>query len=335
VHSINRLFFLSLGSVCFLIIPFFWLALAFDFSALENFVIALSHAEFVGYPIPELLGSAKGDTVVDKVSRIEIFFTIIAIVYSLFFVALSYLEGTRKRVNYCARGVAIPLFFLILGFWLKFIGDDHIISKEEKTELFQYTIGCFVISVMMFTYSFRSEKKVKPEKVVADKKNDADSDKEPTANESDASPPPEQDSDAVSSADPAPVSEEGAEEFDTLPPPESPATSALPPPNEDSDAVSSADPAPVSEEGAEEFDTLPPPESPATSALPPPDEDSDAVSSADPVSEDLIPPAADSGASSYQLPSEAEDPPDEQQEETDTSPKTVDEAADDPKPPPS
>ena len=174
MHSINRLFFLSLGSVCFLIIPFFWLALALDFSALENFVIALSHAEFVGYPIPELLGSAKGDTVVDKVSRIEIFFTIIAIVYSLFFVALSYMEGTRKRVNYCARGVAIPLFLLILGFWFKFIGDDHIISKEEKTELFQYTIGCLVLSVMMFTYSFRSEKKAKPEKDEADEKKDTD-----------------------------------------------------------------------------------------------------------------------------------------------------------------
>ena len=295
MHSINRLFFLSLGSVCFLIIPFFWLALAFDFSALENFVIALSHAEFVGYPIPELLGSAKGDTVVDKVSRIEIFFTIIAIAYSLFFVALSYMEGTRKRVNYCARGVAIPLFLLILVFWLKFIGDDHIISKEEKTELFQYTICCLVLSVMMFTYSFRSEKKVKPEKVEADEKKDADSDEEPTTKDS----------------------------------------VVLPSPDEDSDAVGSADPAPVPEAGAEEGDALPPPESPETAALPPPDADSDAVGSADPVSEDLIPPAADSGAASYQFPPESEDPTDEHQEETDTSLKTVDEAADDPKPPPS
>ena len=124
----------------------------------------LSTTEFVGYPIPELLGAQKNATVIDQVLRIKIFFTVLVVAYSLFFVALSRVEGSRKRNNYCARGLAIPLFILILGFWFKFIGDDHIISKEEKTELFQYTTGCFIISVMMLTYSFRSVKKVKPQK---------------------------------------------------------------------------------------------------------------------------------------------------------------------------
>ena len=49
--------------------------------------------------------------------------------------ALSCVEGSRKRSNYCARGLAVPLFILILGFWFKFIGDDHIISKEESQAL--------------------------------------------------------------------------------------------------------------------------------------------------------------------------------------------------------
>jgi len=224
-----------------LIVPFFWLALAFDFSALENFVIALSHAEFVGYPIPELLGSAKGDTVVDKVLRIEIFFTIIAIAYSLFFVALSYLESTRRRVNYCARGVAIPLFLFILGFWLKFIGDDHIISADEKTELFQYTASGFIISGLMFSYSFRSEKKVRVEKDIADEKNDDDSNKKPVAEESEASPQPGDASASASSVDPTPDPEEGTAEGATLPPPESPDTSVLPPPGDASGPVSSSE----------------------------------------------------------------------------------------------
>ena len=124
----------------------------------------LSTTELVGYPIPELLGAQKGATVIDQVLRIKIFFTILVVAYSLFFVALSCVEGSRKRNNYCARGLAVPLLILILGFWFKFIGDDHIISKEEKTELFKYTTGCFIISVMMLTYSFRSVKKVKPQK---------------------------------------------------------------------------------------------------------------------------------------------------------------------------
>jgi hypothetical protein len=150
--------------VCFLLVPFFWLSLSFDFSALENFVVDLSTAEFVGYPIPELLGSEKGETVVDQVLRIKIFFTVLVVAYSLLFVGLSYLEGARRRIRFCARGIAIPLLLLILGFWLKFISDDHIISKIEKSELFKYTIGCLVVSVMLYAYSFHSRKKVEPAK---------------------------------------------------------------------------------------------------------------------------------------------------------------------------
>ena len=274
-----------------MIVPFFWLALAFDFSALENFVIALSHAEFVGYPIPELLGSAKGDTVVDKVLRIEIFFTIIAIAYSLFFVALSYLESTRRRVNYCARGVAIPLFLFILGFWLKFIGDDHIISADEKTELFQYTTSGFIISGLMFSYSFRSEKKVRVEKDIADEKNDDDSNKKPVAEESEASPQPGDASASASSVDPTPDPEEGTAEGATLPPPESPDTSVLPPPGDASASASSVDLTPDPEEGTAEGATLPPPESPDTSVLPPPGDDSGPVSSSEDADNPNSPPS--------------------------------------------
>ena len=171
MYSINRLFFFSLGSVCFLLVPFFWLALAFDFSALENFVVKLSTAEFVGYPIPELLGAAKGETVVDQVLRIKIFFTVLVVVYSLLCVGLSYLEGARRRIRFCARGISIPMFLLILGFWLKFINDDHIISKAEKGELFKYTIVCLVVSVLFFAYSFHSKKKVKPVRLPKSKEN--------------------------------------------------------------------------------------------------------------------------------------------------------------------
>ena len=329
MHSINRLFFLSLGSVCFLIVPFFWLALAFDFSALENFVITLSHTKLVGYPIPELLGSAKGDPVVDKVSRIEYFFTIIAIAYSLFFVGLSYLEETRKRVNYCARGVAIPLFLLILGFWLNFIGDDHIISKEEKTELFQYTTTCFIISALLFTYSFRSEKKEKPEKIVTNTENDADDDKEPMSKDSDASttsgnkvlPPPDGVTADASPAAPATV------ESEPLAPPDD---EVLPPPDGVTADANPAASLPV------ESEPLPPPESNENEGEVPGDS-----SSENEFLENLgldktqsSPPAADSGAASYQFPPEADDSPDENQVETDAPPKIVEEEDADPKPPP-
>ena len=161
MYSINRLFFFSLGSVCFLLVPIFWLSLLFDFGALENFVVKLSTAEFVGYPIPELLGSPKEETVVDQVLRIKIFLTVLVVTYSLLFIGLSFLEGGGRRIRFCARGIAIPLFLLTLVFWIKFITDDHIISKIEKSELFEYTIVCLAVSVLLFVYSFHSRKKVK------------------------------------------------------------------------------------------------------------------------------------------------------------------------------
>ena len=114
MYSINRLFFFSLGSVCFLLVPVFWLSLALDFSALENFVIKLARSELVGYPIPELLGSTKGETVVDQVLRIKIFFTALVVAYSLLFIGLSYLEGASRRIRFCARGISIPLFLSLI-----------------------------------------------------------------------------------------------------------------------------------------------------------------------------------------------------------------------------
>ena len=85
----------------------------------------------------------------------------LVVAYSLLFIGLSFLESGGRRIRFCARGIAIPLFLLTLVFWIKFITDDHIISKIEKSELFEYTIACLAVSVLLFVYSFHSRKKVK------------------------------------------------------------------------------------------------------------------------------------------------------------------------------
>ena len=213
----------------------------------------LSTTEFVGYPIPELLGAQKGETVIDQVLRIKIFFTVLVVAYSLFFVALSFVEGSRKRNNYCARGLAVPLFMLIMGFWIKFIGDDHIISKEEKTELFQYTIGCFIISVMMLTYSFRSVKKVKPQKEeVTETPKTSDEKKETESGQDLAT---KEDDEKASDSEPA-----GAEPDASVAKSE-----ALPPPDavDPADDLASSDSEPAGAEpdaSVAESEALPPPD---------------------------------------------------------------------------
>jgi len=159
VLSFNRVFLLSLGSVCLLIIAFFWIALAFDYKALENFMTSLTQKKFVGYSIPSLFGSDSNDSVVSQVFRLKIFFSLFLFFYSLFFIFLYGIEETRKRLNFLAKGISIPLFFLLVVFWQKFITDDHIITKSEKIELFILTIISLVICILLFSYSSRSKKK--------------------------------------------------------------------------------------------------------------------------------------------------------------------------------
>ena len=120
---------------------------------------SLTQKKFVGYSIPSLFGSDSNDSVVSQVFRLKIFFSLFLFSYSLFFIFLYGIEETKKRLNFLARGISIPLFFLLVVFWQKFITDDHIIIKSEKTELFILTIISLVICILLFAYSSRSKKK--------------------------------------------------------------------------------------------------------------------------------------------------------------------------------
>ena len=156
--SFNRVFFLSLGSVSFLMIPFFWLALFFDYKALENVMITLSQSYFVGYPIPELFGASKVDSIVSQVFRMKTFFSLALLAYSIFFISLSSLEENTRRLKFLFRGISIPLFVLLILFWSKFLNDDHIIIKSDKTELYLATTFTLVFSIFLYSYSFRTKK---------------------------------------------------------------------------------------------------------------------------------------------------------------------------------
>ena len=131
----------------------------FDYKALENFMIKFSESNFVGYPIPELFGASKTDSVVSQVFRMKIFLSLAILAYSLFFISLYSIEENSRRLKFLFRGISIPLFLLIVAFWLKFVGEDHIVVKSEKNELFIATTVSLVFSILLFAYSFRSQKK--------------------------------------------------------------------------------------------------------------------------------------------------------------------------------
>ena len=122
-------------------------------------MITLSKSYFVGYPIPELFGASKVDSISSQVFRLKIFFSLLLLSYSLFFIGLSSVEENTRRFKFLFRGISVPLFLGVGAFWLKFVNEDHIIIQSEKLELFLDTTICLFSSIFLFAYSFRSRKK--------------------------------------------------------------------------------------------------------------------------------------------------------------------------------
>ena len=163
MNSLYRIFFFSLGSICLLIIPLFWLALAFEYTALENFVLRLTKTEFVGYPIPEILGASFDQGFEQNSQRIKMAFSILLGCYAVLLISVSYLERVGNMLRIFPPAYYCP-FSSLVYFWVIFNMDDHIISKAEKSELFKFTVFALFLSVFLFWFSFRkrSEKKKSP-----------------------------------------------------------------------------------------------------------------------------------------------------------------------------
>ena len=144
-----------------LIIPLFWLALAFEYTALENFVLRLTKTEFVGYPIPEILGASFDQGFEQNSQRIKMAFSILLGCYAVLLISVSYLDRVGNMLRILSAGVLLPLFSSLVYFWITFNMDDHVISKAEKSELFKFTVFALFLSVFLFWFSFRkrSEKK--------------------------------------------------------------------------------------------------------------------------------------------------------------------------------
>lgn len=144
-----------------LIVPLFWLALAFEYTALENFVLRLTKTEFVGYPIPEILGASFDQGFEQNSQRIKMAFSILLGCYAVLLISVSYLDRVGNMLRIISAGVLLPLFSSLVYFWVTFNMDDHVISKAEKSELFKFTVLALFLSVFLFWFSFRkrSEKK--------------------------------------------------------------------------------------------------------------------------------------------------------------------------------
>ena len=146
MFSLTRVFFLSFGILSVMLIPFFWWAIKYDYIALENFIIHLSMSELVGYPIPELLGASKEQTLPQRISLLENLFGIVLFCYGIFFISISFFQSDAKRWKWVFLSVGIPSFIVLVLFWLKFNQDDHIVGGFEKRQLFEFTFSLIIVT---------------------------------------------------------------------------------------------------------------------------------------------------------------------------------------------
>ena len=141
----------------FLVLGLFWLGLAFDFSALENFLVNLCYSYFVGFTIPQLLGSASGDAIVEQVFRLKMICTVLIVLYGGFLFYIGTLKTKKLKLQCLYFSLVIPLTSFLSYLWLKVIYEDHIISRVEKIELTQFTIFSAVAVVLLLLLSFKKQ----------------------------------------------------------------------------------------------------------------------------------------------------------------------------------
>ena len=158
MHSISRAFFFSLGTILFLVLGLFWIGLALDFSALENFIINLCYSRFIGYTIPQVLGAESSHTVVEQVFRLKIICTLVVALYGSLMLIISNVKVRKTKLLILYYSIVIPLLFALSYVWIKLIDDDHILLRSHKVELSQFTILSLVISVILILLSLKKEK---------------------------------------------------------------------------------------------------------------------------------------------------------------------------------
>ena len=159
MYNITRVFFLCSGIICLALIPFFWGAVHFlDYIAFENFIVRLTTAKFVGYPIPEFFGSGIQDSLQDNISKCKKVFIGILSFYGLFLISLSYIKSSAVRWKALSLSLGIPFLLSLLGLWIKFISDDHIVGPFEKHQLFQFTYILIIATSICFFIALRKPK---------------------------------------------------------------------------------------------------------------------------------------------------------------------------------
>ena len=162
MYALSKAIFFSTGAVGLLVLFLLGSILEFHAFSLEHFTESLVNFRFMDYTLAEMLGLGKPESLVDHLTKLKYGLVTYLGAFSIVLMVISFLPSLGIQLKVLSFAISIPALALLLGFWVRFIYDDNLVSRSEKTDLFIVTILAYPSSVFLLWYGLHVKRKKLP-----------------------------------------------------------------------------------------------------------------------------------------------------------------------------
>ncbi|MFP6901991.1 MAG: hypothetical protein VCA36_13670 [Opitutales bacterium] len=151
MHSIPKTLFHVVGIFCLLMTALLWFAALGEVALLNNLIDKLSNLRFAGYGLDIIDQEQRRVTVALVGSGAGAYLT-------ASFFAIGWMDGSIKALKMFSAFTGCLLGFVFCGLWVKFLGDDHLLTTSDKMELLGLSmfLGLGTIALCWLGFSNRS-----------------------------------------------------------------------------------------------------------------------------------------------------------------------------------
>lgn len=162
MHALSKAVFFSTGAVGLLVLFLLGSILEFHAFSLEYFTDFLVNFRFMDYTLAEMLGLGKPESILDHLTKLKYGIVTYLGAFSIVLMVISFLPSLGIQLKVLSFAISIPALALLLGFWVRFISDDNLVSRSEKTDLFIVTLFAYPSSVFLLWYGLHVKRKKLP-----------------------------------------------------------------------------------------------------------------------------------------------------------------------------
>ena len=162
MHALSKAIFFCTGAVGLLVLFLLGSILEFHTFSLEYFTESLVNFRFMDYTLAEMLWLGKPESLVDHLTTLKYGLLAYLGAFSIILMVISFLPSLGIQLKVLSFVISIPALALLLGFWVRFINDDNLVSRSEKTDLFIVTILAYPSSVFLLWYGLHVKRKKLP-----------------------------------------------------------------------------------------------------------------------------------------------------------------------------